>query len=118
MLKPATELQKVLWLLIAFGIAAYAIHGVMTDDLVMPYRLGTWRHKNFGDLHLRGIWAIGGSVCLLLGAAGFVVLFLGSLRLKPRTKRGADPYLYLATGLIFVGAFFFLGISWFAQWFA
>jgi hypothetical protein len=103
--------------LCAIAIAAYAIHGIVTDDLVMPYRLGTWRQKHFEDLHLRGIWAIAGSACLLLGAAGFAVLAYGVIGTKP----GADPrarfYTNLATPLICIGAVFFLGISWFAAWF-
>ena len=68
------------------------------------------------NAHLHGMWAIGGAICLLLGAAGFVVLFLGTLRVKPGTKPGADPYLYLAAGLIFVGALFFIGVATLALW--
>ena len=110
-------MRKLIGYLCAIAIAAYAIHGIVTDDLVMPYRLGTWRQKHFEDLHLRGIWAIGGSACLLLGAAGFAVLAYGVIGTKP----GADPrarfYIGLATPLICISAVFFLGISWFAEWF-
>ena len=57
-------LQKYGGLLIAIGIAAYAIHGLMGADLVMPYSLGGLvRWTRF--IHLRGMWAIGGSICLL-----------------------------------------------------
>jgi hypothetical protein len=116
---PATEIRKCAWLLIASGIAAYAIWGLMADDLVMPYR---WWGSGGGVsttrfLHLHGIWAIGGSICLLIGAAGFVVLFLGTLRAKPGTKPGAVPYRYLAAGLILVGGLFFGGVSILTHWF-
>jgi len=103
--------------LCATAIAAYAIHGIISDNLVMPYRAGQWHLKNFEYLHLRGIWEIGGSICLLLGAAGFAVLAYGVIGTKP----GADPrarfYRGLATSLILIGAVFFLGTSWFAEWF-
>lgn len=101
----------------ALAITAYAIHGLITDDLVMPYRVGGWRLKNFEDLHLRGIWAIGGSICLLLGAAGFAVLAYGVIGTKPGADPSARFYRNLATPLICVGVGFFLGISWFADWF-
>jgi hypothetical protein len=114
--KPANEFQKLAWLLIAFGITYYAIHGLMTNHLIMPYKpLGGGR-INTRLLHLRGMWAIGGSVCLLLGAAGFVVLFAWTLRSKPGTKPSADPYLYLAAGLILVGVLFFVGVTPLSLW--
>ena len=115
--KPANEFQKLAWLLIAFGIAAYAIHGVMADDLVMPYKPGGLvRSIHVRFLHLHGTSAIAGSVCLLLGAAGFVVLFIGTLLVKPGTKPGAAPYLYLAAGLICVGTLFCVGVDAFGPW--
>jgi hypothetical protein len=114
---PPTELRKLIGYLCAIAIAAYAIHGIVTDDLVMPYRLGIWRQRHFHNLHVRGMWAIGGSACLLLGAAGLAILAYGVTGTKP----GADPvarfYRNLATPLILIGAVFFLGISWFAEWF-
>lgn len=112
-----TEIRKLIGYLVAIAIAAYAIHGIITNDLLMPYRAGSWRHPHFRDIHLRGMWLIGGSACLLLGAAGFAVLAYGVIGTKP----GADPrarfYRNLATPLIWIGAVFFLGISWFAEWF-
>lgn len=114
--RPATEIRRFAGLLLTIAIAAYAIHGLFTDDLVMPYH---WRTpvKHWGSLHLRGMWAIGGSVCLLLGAVGLAILAYGVVGTKP----GADPRARfsrnLATPLIWIGAVFFLGISWFAQWF-
>jgi hypothetical protein len=112
---PPTEIRKLIGYLCAIAIAAYAIHGVITDDLAMAYRLGPWRQKHFGTLHLRGIWAIGGSACLLLGAAGFAILAYGVTGTNPKTDPKARFYLKLATRLIVVGAVFFLGISWFAE---
>lgn len=111
-------MHKFAWLLVAIAIAAYAIRGLVVDDLVMPYR---WRDPNhwhdpvthWRDLHLRGMWAIGGFVCLLLGAAGFAILSYG----KPGTKPGKEPYRNLATVLIAVGGLFFLGVTTFTQWF-
>ena len=66
-------LQKYGMLLIAIAIAAYAIHGLMGADLAMPYGI---RRVVGGSkfFHLRGMWAIGGSICLLLSAAGFAVV--------------------------------------------
>jgi hypothetical protein len=101
--------------LCVIAIAAYAIHGLVTNDLVMPYRLGSWRQKHFGNLHLRGMWAIGGSACLLLGAAGLAVLAYGVIGTKPGTDPRARFFRNLATPLIGIGAVFFLGISWFAE---
>jgi hypothetical protein len=112
---PPTEIRKLIGFVVVVAIAGYAIHGVIADDLVMPYRVGPWRLKNFESLHLRGIWAIGGSACLLLGAAGLAILAYG----VTGTKTGANPrarfYKNLATPLILIGAVFFLGISWFAE---
>ncbi len=99
------------------AIAAYAIHGVIADDLVMAYRVGPWRLKNFENLRLRGMWAIGGSVCLLLGAAGFAILAYGVIGTNPKADPKARFYTKLATPLIWIGAVFFLGISLFAEWF-
>lgn len=114
---PPTEIRKLIGFAVAVAIAAYTIHGVIADDLVMPYRVGPWRLKNFESLHLRGMWAIGGSACLLLGATGLAILAYGVIGMKP----GADPrarfYRNLATPLIWIGAVFFLGISLFAEWF-
>lgn len=102
---------------VAIAIAAYAIYGLIADDLVMFYKVAPWNLRHYRDLHLRGMWAIGGSACLLLGAAGFAVLGYGVVGTKP----GADPkarfYLKLAAPLILIGAAFFLGIAWFAEWF-
>ena len=75
-------LHKYGGLLIAIGIAAYAIHGL-----------------------------IGGSICLLLGAAGFALLSYGKLSAKPGTKPGREPYIKLAGGLILVGVIFFAGMN-------
>jgi hypothetical protein len=101
----------------AIAIAAYAIHGVIADDLVMLHRVAPWRLRHYGYLHLHGMWAIGGSICLLLGAAGFAVLSHGVIGTKP----GADPrarfYRGLATPLILIGTLFFLGVSFFTEWF-
>jgi hypothetical protein len=110
-------LHKYGGLLIAIGIAAYAIHGLMGADLVMPYSPGGLvRWTRF--IHLRGMWAIGGSICLLLGAAGFALLSYGKLSAKPGTKPGREPYIKLAGGLILVGAVFFLGVSSLGKLFA
>jgi hypothetical protein len=115
--KPTPEIRKIIWLLIAFGISAYAIYGLIDDDLVMPYRWLGRSQSHTGLLHLHGMWAVGGSICLLLGAAGFVILFLGTLGEKPGGKPGAGPYQYLAGGLISVGCLFFLGVSTLTHWF-
>ena len=101
-------LQKYGMLLIAIGIAAYAIHGLMGADLMMPYQYGV-RHT--GLLPLRGMWAIGGSICLLLGAAGFALLSYGKLIAKPGTMPGREPHLKLAGGLILVGVIFFAAMD-------
>lgn len=114
---PPTEIRKLIGIVVAIAIAAYAIHGIIADDLVMPYRVGQWRLKNFKSLHLHGIWEISGSICLLLGAAGFAVLAYGVIGTKPSADPRARFYRGLATPLILIGAVFFLGISWFAQWF-
>ena len=78
-------LQKYGMLLIAIAIAAYAIHGLMGADLAMPYSNigGFVRGTRF--FHLRGMWAIGGSICLLLSAAGFALVSYGKLIAKPGT---------------------------------
>lgn len=119
MQKSESEIRKFAWLLIALGIAVYAIYSIMADDLTMPYR--SWTSGQIFSstrfLHLHGMWAIGGSICLLLGAAGFVILFLGALGLKPGTKPSARPHRYLATGLILVGGLFFVGVSVLTHWF-
>jgi hypothetical protein len=57
------------------------------------------------------MWAVGGSICLLLGAAGFALLSYGKLIAKPGTKLGREPHLKLAGGLILVGVIFFAGIE-------
>ena len=103
-------LQKYGMLLIAIAIAAYAIHGLMGADLAMPYSIGGLvRGTRF--FHLRGMWAIGGSICLLLGAAGFALLSYGKLIAKPGTRPGREPHLKLAGGLILVGVIFFAGMD-------
>lgn len=112
-----TKIRKLICIVFAIAIAAYAIHGIIADELVMPYRLGPWRLKHFGDFHLRGMWAIGGSVCVLLGAAGFAVLAYGVIGTNPKADPKARFYIKLATPLIVLGALFFLGISWSAEWF-
>jgi hypothetical protein len=112
-----TLLRKLIGYLCATAIAAYAIHGIVTAELVMPYRVGTWSHPQFETLHMRGIWAIGGSACLLLGAAGLAILAYGIIGTTPGANSGARFYRNLATPLIWIGAVFFLGTSWFAAWF-
>jgi hypothetical protein len=112
-------MRKFAWLLIAVVIAVYAGRGLMLNDLVMPYR---WWGNSGGVsttrfVHLRDMWALGGAACLLLGAAGFIVLFFGSVSAKPGTKAGAEPYRKLATGLILVGGLFFIAVSVFGHWF-
>ncbi len=103
-------LQKYGMLLIGIAIAAYAIHGLMGADLAMPYSIGRLvRGTRF--FHLRGMWAIGGSICLLLSAAGFALLSYGKLIAKPGTKPGREPHLKLAGGLILVGVIFFAGMK-------
>ena len=57
------------------------------------------------------MWAIGGSICLLLSAAGFALLSYGKLTAKPGTKPGREPHLKLAGGLILVGVIFFAGMD-------
>jgi hypothetical protein len=103
-------LQKYGMLLIAIAIAAYAIHGLIGADLAMPYSIRSFvRGTRF--FHLRGMWAIGGSICLLLSAAGFALLSYGKLTAKPGTKPGREPHLKLAGGLILVGVIFFAGMD-------
>ena len=110
-------LQKYGMLLIAIAIAAYAIHGLMRADLAMPYSIGRLvRGTRF--FHLRGMWAIGGSICLLLSAAGFALLSYGKLIAKPGTKPGREPHLKLAGGLILVGVVFFAGMDVLGKLFA
>jgi hypothetical protein len=103
-------LHKYGMLLIGIAIAAYAIHGLMGADLAMPYGI---RRVVGGSkfFHLRGMWAIGGSICLLLSAAGFALLSYGKLIAKPGTKPGGEPHLKLAGGLILVGVIFFAGMN-------
>jgi hypothetical protein len=103
-------LQKYGMVLIGIAIAVYAIHGLMGADLTMPYSIGGLvRGTRF--FHLRGMWAIGGSICLLLSAAGFALVSYGKLIAKPGTKRGREPHLKLAGGLILVGVIFFAGMN-------
>ena len=103
-------LQKYGMLLIAIAIAAYAIHGLTRADLAMPYSIGGLvRGTRF--FHLRGMWAIGGSICLLLSAAGFALVSYGKLIAKPGTKPGREPHLKLAGALILVGVIFFAGMD-------
>ncbi len=80
----------------------------------MPYH---WRDpvKRWGSVHFRGVWAIAGSICLLLGAAGLAILAYGVIGTKPSAKPQTKFYRNLATALITVGALFFLGVSYFAQ---
>lgn len=112
-----TEIRKLIVFAVAIAIAAYAIYGVLADDLVMLYRVAPWRLRHYEYLHLRGMWAIVGSACLLLGAVGFAVLTYGVIGTKPGTDPRARFYLMLATPLILIGAAFFLGTSFFAEWF-
>jgi hypothetical protein len=110
-------LHKYGMLLIAIAIAAYAIHGLLGADLAMPYSMrGLVRGIRF--FHLRGMWAIGGSICLLLSAAGFALLSYGKLTAKPGTRPGREPHLKLAGGLILVGVVFFAGMDILGQSFA
>ena len=106
-------LHKEGMLLIAIAIAAYAIHGLMGADLAMPYNIrGLVRGTKF--FHLRGMWAIGGSICLLLSAAGFCpLLSYGKLdpRWNPAQSPGREPHLKLAGALILVGGIFFAGMD-------
>ena len=104
-------LQKYGMLLIAIAIAAYAIHGLMGAGLAMPYSNigGFVRGTRF--FHLRGMWAIAGSICLLLSAAGFALVSYGKVIAKPGTKPGREPHLKLAGGLILVGVIFFAGMK-------
>lgn len=111
-------------MLVGIAIAVYAIHGLMVDDLVMPYKWWgggqaehTYKYTTTRLLHLRGMWAIGGSICLLLGATGFAVLSYGKLSARPGTKPSKEPYRNLAAILIVVGSVFFLGVTTFTQWF-
>ncbi|WP_027062362.1 hypothetical protein [Mesorhizobium loti] len=90
----------------------------MADDLVMPYdwwSRGSTNHTRL--LHLHGMGAIGGSVRLLLGAAGFAILSYGKLSAKPGTKPGKEPYTNLAAILIAFGSLFFLGVTLLTHWF-
>ncbi len=103
-------LHKYGMLLVATAIAAYAIHGLMGADLAMPYGIRRLvRGTRF--FHLRGMWAIGGSICLLLSAAGFALLYYGNLIAKPGTKPGREPHLKLAGCLILVGVIFLVGMD-------
>ena len=108
-------MRKYSWFLAAFalGIAAYAIHGLMVDDLAIPYAWWGSGYSHTRSLHLHGAWAIGGSTCLLAGATGFAILFVGQLN----AKRGAEPFRKLAIGLIAVGFVFFLPVCILTQWF-
>lgn len=114
---PPTEIRKLIGFVVAIAIAAYAIHGLIADDLVMLHRVAPWRLRHYGYLHLRGMWAIVGSACLLLGAVGFAVLAFGVIGTKPRTDPRARLYRNLATRLVTIGVVFFLAISFFAEWF-
>ena len=108
-------MRKYNWLLaaIAVGIAAYAVHGLVVDDLAIPYDWWGGGYTHTRLLHLHGVWAIGGSICLLVGATGFAILFVGQLN----AKRGAEPFRKLAIGLIAVGSLFFLAVCVLTQWF-
>ena len=108
-------MRKHSWLLAAFavGIAAYAVHGLVVDDLAIPYDWWGRGYTHTRLLHLHGAGAIGGSICLLAGAIGFAILFVGQLN----AKRGAEPFRKLALGLIAVGCVFFLTVSILTQWF-
>jgi hypothetical protein len=110
-------LHKYGMLLAAIAIAAYAIHGLMGADLAMPYSLRRLvRGTRF--VHLRGMWAIGGAICLLLGAAGFALLSYGKLIAEPGTKPGREPHLKLAGCLILVGVLFLVAMDIFGKSFA
>jgi len=116
---PANELRKLALLLVAVAIAAYALWCLTADDLVMPYR---WWGSGSGIrstrlLHLHGLWAIGGSICLLLSAAGFVILFFEAFRAQPNARHGTGASRYLAGGLILVGCLFTSGVSVLTHWF-
>lgn len=108
-------MRKSSWLLAAFalGIAAHAIRGLIVDDLAIPYAWWGGGYSHTRLLHLDGAWAIGGAACLLLGATGFAIMFVGQLN----AKRGAEPFRKLALGLIAVGFAFFLPVSMLTQWF-
>lgn len=114
---PSTEIRKLIGFVIAIAIAAYAIYGVIADDLVIPYRAESWRFRHYEYFHLHGMWAIGGSACLLLGSVGFAVLAYGVIGAKPDADPRARFYRNVAAPLILIGAVFFLGISFFAEWF-
>ncbi|OJU30243.1 MAG: hypothetical protein BGN91_06680 [Nitrobacter sp. 62-13] len=114
---PPTEIRKLIVFVLAIAIAVYAVHGIIVDDLVMLYRVTPWRLRHYGYLHLRGMWAIGGAACLLLGAAGFAVLAFGVIGAKPKADPAARFYTKLATPLILIGAVFFLGVSFFSELF-
>ncbi|MGO4562139.1 hypothetical protein [Rhizobiales bacterium 3FA27D7] len=105
-----TEIRKLIVFVVAIAIAAYAIYGLIAD--VAP-----WRLRHHEALHLRGMWAIGGAACVLLGAAGFAILSYGVIDTKPRADSRARFCLRLATPMISIGVAFFLGISFFAEWF-
>ncbi len=83
----------------------------------MPYEWWSGSAKHTRLLHLRGMWAIAGSVCLLLGAAGFAILSYGTISAGPGAKRGKQPYRNPAAVLIAVGCVFFLGVTMLTQWF-
>lgn len=75
---------------------------------------GIW--MRFSALPSIGLLCIN-PVCLPLGAAGFAVLSYGVIGTKPSTDARAWLYRGPATRLIVIGAAFFLGISFFAEWF-
>jgi hypothetical protein len=108
-------MRKSSWLLAVFavGIAAYAVHGLTVGDLAIPYDWWGRGYTNTKMLHLRGASAIVGSICLLFGAIGFAIMFVGQLK----AKRGAEPFRRLAIGLIGVGFVFFLTVCTLTQWF-
>lgn len=112
-------MRKFIWFLLAIAVAAYAIYGLVIGDLVMPYHWYNWHDpvKRFGSVHFRGVWAIGGSICLLIGAAGLAILAHGVIGEKPDAKPETKFYKNLATALIGFGAAFFLGVAFLARWF-
>ena len=110
-----STMRKSSWWLAAFavGIAAYAVHGLVVDDLAIPYDWWGRGYTHTRLLHLHGAWAVAGAVCLLVGAIGFAILFVGQLN----AKRGAEPFRKLAIGLVAVGVVFFLTVCMLTQWF-
>jgi len=114
-------MRKLVWYFFAIAVAAYAIYGLMTNDLVMPYHVYDSRHwlKLWRSVHFHGVWAFVGALCLLLGAAGLAVLGYGVVD----AQRDADAktrikyYRNLAGWLIGFGAVFFLGVAYLARWF-